>query len=58
MSIKDYTEVLRFAINMAIHDIETDDMQKPNANEEYLSGVTTGLMIALDKIDKSMFLAE
>ena len=57
MNIKDYAEVLKFAIQMQIRYVE-EDMQRPFADEDYLRGVISGLQIALDKIDKSMFLAE
>lgn len=57
MNIKDYAQVLKFAIQMQIEYVE-EEMQKPLADENYLSGVITGLQTALDKIDASMFLAE
>ena len=57
MTIKDYAGVLKMAMRMQIDYVE-EDMQKPFADEEYLSGVITGLRIAMDKIDASMFLTE
>lgn len=57
MSIKDYADVLRFAIKMQI-DYQMEEIQEPYANEDFHSGVITGLQIALEKIDASMFLAE
>lgn len=57
MDIKSYADVLRFAIKMQINYVQ-EEIQKPYANEEYLSGVIMGLETALDKIDASMFLAE
>ena len=57
MDIKSYADVLRFAIKMQM-DYIMEEMQKPTANEEYLSGIHRGLDIALEKIDASMFLAE
>lgn len=57
MTIKDYADILRFAIKLQI-DYEKEEIQQPYADENYLSGVITGLRIALDKIDASMFLAE
>ena len=57
MTIKEYADVLRFAIKMQI-GYEKEEIQQPYANEDYLSGVITGLRIALEKIDASMFLAE
>lgn len=58
MSIKDYADVLRFAIKMQI-GYEEEALQDCNPmREDYISGIITGLQIALDKIDASMFLAE
>jgi hypothetical protein len=57
MSIKDYADVLRLAIKLQIN-YEKEEMDEPFADEEYLNGVITGLRIALEKIDASMFLAE
>ena len=57
MTIKSYADVLKFAIKMQI-DYVWEDMDKPNADETYYSGVINGLYIALEKIDASMFLAE
>ena len=57
MTIESYADVLRFAIKMQKDYIE-EDMQRPFANEEYLSGIQRGLDIALEKIEASMFLAK
>lgn len=57
MTIKSYADILKFAIKMQIDYVE-EEIQKPHANEEYLSGVISGLYTALDKINASMFLAE
>ena len=57
MDIKSYADILKFALKLQI-DYVKEDLEKPNANEEYLSGVINGLHIALEKIDASMFLAE
>lgn len=57
MTIKNYADVLKFAIQMQINYV-MEDVQKPFANEEYLSGVISGLQIAMEKIDASMFFAE
>ena len=58
MTIKDYADVLRFAIKMQI-SYKEEALQNCNAmNEDYVEGIITGLQIALDKIDASMFLAE
>lgn len=58
MDIKSYADVLRFAIKMQI-GYEEEVLQKCDAmNEDYVEGIITGLNIALEKIDASMFLAE
>lgn len=57
MDIKTYAGILKFAIMTQI-DYQKEALQEPDANEEYHIGVITGLQIALEKIDASMFLAE
>ena len=57
MDIKTYAGILKFAIMTQI-DYQKEEIQKPFADEEYHSGIITGLRIALEKIDASMFLAE
>ena len=58
MTIKDYAEVLKYAIKLQI-DYKEEALQDCNAmNEDYISGIIMGLQIALEKIDVSMFLAE
>lgn len=57
MTIKDYAEVLKWAIQMQI-GYQKEEIQQPYADENFHSGVITGLQIALEKIDASMFLAE
>lgn len=58
MTIKEYADILRFAIKMQI-GYKEEELQECNAmKEDYVEGVITGLQIALDKIDASMFLAE
>jgi hypothetical protein len=58
MDIKSYADVLRLAIKMQI-GYEEEALQDCNPmREDYISGIITGLQIALDKIDASMFLAE
>jgi hypothetical protein len=57
MTIKNYADILRLALKMQI-DYQKEEIEKPYADENYHSGVITGLRIALDKIDASMFLAE
>lgn len=61
MDIKSYADVLRFAIRMQIGYIEKDEQEAVFATEYcegYHAGMIYGLQIALEKIDKSMFLAE
>lgn len=58
MSIKDYAEVLKYAIKLQI-DYKEEELQECSVmREDYLNGIITGLNIALEKIDASMFLAE
>lgn len=58
MTIKDYAEVLKYAIKLQI-DYKEEALQECNAmNEDYVEGIIAGLQIALEKIDASMFLAE
>ena len=58
MSIKEYADVLRLAIKMQIGYEREELENNPNANEDFRYGIITGLDIALEKIDASMFLAE
>lgn len=55
MNLENYVDILKFAINGQIK-YEYERINKPNANEEYISGIITGLQIALDKINASEFL--
>jgi hypothetical protein len=57
MTIKDYADILKFAINGQIK-YEEEALQKPFADESYEYGIITGLRIALQKIDASAFLWE
>ena len=57
-NIKDYADVLKFAIQMQIKYEEEILKDASHLEEHYVDGIITGLRIALDKIDKSMFLAE
>ena len=58
MSIKDYAEVLRFAIKLQVDEVKKELSEAIIIDESYLQGVRAGLEIALQKIDASMFLAE
>ncbi len=55
MNLENYADILKFAINGQIK-YEYERINEPNANEEYISGIITGLQIALDKINSSSFL--
>jgi hypothetical protein len=57
MKIRDYADVLRFAINTQIKYVE-EEVPHGKHNEDYLDGIIAGLRMALKKIDASMFLAE
>ena len=61
MSIKDYAEVLKWAIKNQIAYVEEEERNGEFATE-YMEGkyrgVVEGLEIALEKIEASMFLAK
>lgn len=59
MDIKNYAEILKFAIKMQI-DYQEEEFSRARSfeDEKYIDGVIMGLRIALEKIDASMFLAE
>lgn len=58
MTLKDYAEVLRFAIKLQIDGVNEELNEAIITNEDYLEGIKQGLEIALQKIDASMFLTE
>lgn len=58
MTIKDYAEVLKFAIQINLDSVNEELSEAIIIDESYLQGVKQGLKIALEKIDASMFLAE
>lgn len=58
MTIKDYADILKWAINIQIEDVKKELSEPIIIDESYLQGVRTGLKIALEKIEASMFLAE
>ena len=58
MTLKDYAEVLKFAIKLQIDGVEEELNEAIVINEDYLEGIKQGLEIALQKIDASMFLTE
>ena len=57
MNIKEYADVLRGVLNVAIY-YQKEEIELPYADERFHNGVICGLKIALEKIDASMFLAE
>lgn len=61
MSIKDYAEVLKWAIKSQIAYVEEEE-RNGEFTTEYMEGkyrgVVEGLEIALEKIEASMFLAK
>lgn len=58
MSIKDYAEVLRFAIQLQVDEVKKELSEEIIIDESYLQGVRQGLEIALEKIEASKFLME
>lgn len=58
MTIKDYAEVLKFAIKINLDGVNEELNENNIINEDYLEGIKRGLEIALEKIEASMFLAE
>lgn len=56
MTIENYADILRFAIKGQI-EYQKEEIRE-GADEDFHRGVITGLQIALEKIDASMFLAE
>lgn len=58
MTVKDYAEILKWAIKTQIGYKEETLAECDAMNEDYVSGIITGLHIALDKIEASMFLAK
>ena len=58
MSIKDYADVLRFAIKLQVDEVKKELSDEILIDERYLEGIKQGLEIALQKIDASMFLTE
>lgn len=58
MTLKDYAEVLKFAIKLQIDEVNEEINEGININDDYLEGIKQGLEIALQKIDASMFLTE
>ena len=59
MNLENYANILKFAIQMQIKDIEADEEKGSFATEYYegyYEGMKRGLEIALQKIDASSFL--
>ena len=58
MDLKGYTDVLKFAIQLQVDEVNKELSADIILNEDYLQGVKRGLQIALDKIEASMFLVD
>lgn len=58
MDIKNYADILKFAIKMQIDYVEKDMENSFAINDNYYEGIKRGLQMALEKIDASMFLTE
>jgi hypothetical protein len=56
MTKADYAGILKMAIKMQIDYVEEEIESR--GHSDYLEGIERGLMIALEKIDASMFLTE
>ena len=56
MTTENYVEVLKFAIQLQVDNVNKELSADIILNEDYLQGVKAGLQIALDKIEASMFL--
>lgn len=52
---KEYSEILRSVISMSVQEIFAESNYE---NSDYLRGYTSGLLEAIDKINKSQFLVE
>ncbi len=52
---KDYVEILKAVLNMALFEIENDDRYEL---DDYIQGQAAGIRTALWKIEKSKFLYE
>jgi hypothetical protein len=58
MTKRDYVDVLKFAIQLQVDEVNKELSADIILNEDYLQGVKAGLQIALDKIEASMFLVD
>jgi hypothetical protein len=58
MTTENYVEVLKFAIQLQVDEVNKELSADIILNEDYLQGVKAGLQIALDKIEASMFLVD
>lgn len=58
MTTENYVEVLKFAIQLQVDNVNRELSADIILNEDYLQGVKAGLQIALDKIEASMFLVD
>lgn len=58
MTIENYADILRFAIKLQMKEVDELIATSPRCNEDWFNGIRQGLVIALEKIDASMFLAK
>lgn len=58
MTTENYVEVLKFAIQLQVNEVNKELQADIILDESYLRGVKTGLEIALGKIEASMFLVD
>lgn len=58
MTKRDYVDVLKFAIQLQVDEVNKELSADIILDESYLRGVKAGLQIALDKIEASMFLVD
>ena len=56
MTTKDYVEVLKYAIQLQVDNVNEELSVDTILNADYSQGVKAGLQIVLDKIEASMFL--
>ena len=57
MNKKEYAELLKNVIQLQINYTD-EELKQGGFNTDYLQGVKTGLQIAIQKIEASMFLTD
>lgn len=58
MPTENYVEVLKYAIQLQVDNVNEELSANIIIDESYLRGVKAGVQIALDKIEASMFLVD